>query len=92
MALRYAIHTADGVFLRGGTDDTHELDEGAASSDGRHGLYRRIAPSLEDGQRLTVGWDECVFCGAPLTDSIEYLSAARYCSQACAVADEPEET
>lgn len=89
MALRYAVHGAAGELVRCGeaTYNMHEPDENSTPLGDRCTLYRQIAPGLQAGQRLTTGWDECVFCGAPLTDDVSRLSTRAYCSIDCSDAD-----
>jgi hypothetical protein len=84
MALRYAVSDANGTFIHGGEAFAYNLLESDGHpDDDRYDAEEQLRPLLKAGQRLTVGWDECVNCGAPLTDSIGYLSSRPYCSSGC---------
>ncbi len=50
-----------------------------------HGLV--TADGIDEDHEVTVGWTECVFCGAPLTDCPTTPATRRYCGSACETAD-----
>jgi hypothetical protein len=89
MSLRFAVHNADGTFAHAGMTmsyNSFDPDPRITPEDERAAAEDQLRPLLNPGQRLTVGWDECEICGAPLTDSIEYLSHRPFCSPACTAA------
>jgi len=83
MALRYAVSNAAGTFIHGGVAFAYSMCEPGDPLEDRYSAEQQLRPLIKPGQRLTVGWDECENCGAPLTDSIEYLSLRPYCSTGC---------
>lgn len=80
MSLRYAIHRPDGTW---GALAPIEPDDDLDPYAMQEWAYERLTSGLHPGETLIVGWDVCVFCGAPLTDCITRPSARPYCGPAC---------